>query len=153
LVGLRSVLEFRSLIMPEVARLAAKRITSAELEAVETLVEQIERCGPSEVHRFQDLDFEFHHTMARAGENLALLLILNSVRDIYRRMRDDFSAIFTEAPAGARRLYRAIAEALREGDEVAAERHCRRLMDDGNAALWSLVSGAETDSSRAGDER
>jgi GntR family transcriptional regulator, transcriptional repressor for pyruvate dehydrogenase complex len=134
--GLRSVLEFRSLIMPEVARLAALRIDASELEGVDALVEALEACDIDDVGRFQELDFEFHHALARAGDNLAFLLILNSVRNIYHRVRDEFAAMFANAPTGSRRLYRKIAVALRDGKAATAERLCRKLIDDGNAALW-----------------
>ncbi len=134
-VSLRSIFEFRSLIGPEIARLAALRIEAPELEALEQIVEQIEECADEDVHRFLRLDFEFHHTMAQASENLALLLIQNSVKDVYFAYKDFFVAIFEEAMEG-RAIYRQIYESLRDQDEKRSESLCRGLIEEGNKLFW-----------------
>lgn len=135
LVALRSIFEFRSLIGPEIARLAALRIKKADLDELERLVEEIESCSAEDVGKLQTLDFEFHYTMGRAGENLALLLILNSAREIYFAYRNDFTAIF-ERMMDVRELYREIYEGLLDHDEERSEKVCARLIEDGNQAFW-----------------
>ena len=40
-----------------------------ELGKLDDIVAAIEACGPNDTGRLQDLDFEFHHTLARASEN------------------------------------------------------------------------------------
>ena len=92
--------------------------------------------GP-EVHAFQELDFEFHHTMARAGENLALLLILNSVRELYLQFREMFSAVFANN-AKTRLLYRRIVESLAAHDEKSSAELCSQLIEQGNQQFWSV---------------
>lgn len=136
-IALRSVFEFRSLISPEIARLAARRIGPAGLAHLSSIVEAIASCPEGEVHAFQELDFEFHHTMARAGENLALLLILNSVRELYLQFREMFSAVFANN-AKTRLLYRRIVESLAAHDEKSSAELCSQLIEQGNQQFWSV---------------
>lgn len=130
-IAVRSILELRALIGPEVARLAALRIKAPELERVRTIVEQIEGLSPEDGESFQKLDYEFHYTMARGSQNLALLLILNSAKDIYLANLGFFSAMFP-AIAPALALYRRIYDALQARDAVVAESVCREMMEAGN---------------------
>ncbi len=130
-IAIRSILEFRSLIGPEIARIAALRIQEEELQRIGRIVERIEACSEDDVQTLQDLDFEFHYTMCRAGENLALLLILNSIRDTYFHFRNYFAAMFSRA-VRSRGLYRRIHEALRVHDEERAGRLCAELIEKGN---------------------
>ena len=143
-IALRSVFEFRSLISPEIARLAARRITPAQLAHLQSVVAAIDACPEGDVSAFQELDFEFHHSMARAGENLALLLILNSVRELYFQFRESFSAIFANN-AETRQLYRSIIEALGANDEKKSAELCSTLIERGNQQFWSalVVLGGE----------
>lgn len=134
-VAIRSIFEFRSLIGPEIARLAALRIEETELADIERIVERIEECPEDDVVTFQGLDFEFHYAMARAGGNLALVLILNSAKDVYFAYRDFFAVLFEEV-ADLRGSYRAIYDALRAHDEARSESLCRVLIERGNGAFW-----------------
>ncbi len=134
-VSLRSIFEFRSLIGPEIARLAAMRIEKPELEALEKVVAKIEDCSGEDVAEFQRLDFEFHSVMAQASENLALLLIQNSVREIYFAYGDYFASIFEEAMKD-RGIYRQIYEALFDHNEKLGESICRELIEEGNRLFW-----------------
>ena len=111
-VAMRSILEFRSLISPEIARLAARRIEAPELAELEQMVELIEACSTERPDELQLHDFEFHQTMARASENLALLFIHNSVREIYLQVRGVFAVMF-DYPPEKKALYRKILKAAR----------------------------------------
>lgn len=134
-VSVRSIFEFRTLIGPEIARLAAMRIKQPELAEIEEIVAKIESLPRDDFKTLQALDFQFHHTMARASENLALILILNTAKEIYFSHRDFFTVIFKRV-MGRRDLYRAIYLALDDGDEAASESLCRELIELGNEAFW-----------------
>lgn len=139
LIAVRSVLEFRALVGPEIARYAARRMQEPEIRRVERIVDQMEACGSNEVERFQDLDFEFHYTMARGGENLALLLIVNSIRDTYLKHKEFFRVMFVQG-IEHRRVYRQIVRALRDRNEARASQRCTTLMEGGNQAFWQWFS-------------
>ncbi len=139
LVAVRSMLEFREMIGPTIARYAARRLMPEGVAELTAIVEQIEACGPDEVELFQALDFAFNHAMARAGQNLAFLLLMNSVKDAYLEHKAFFRAMF-EGDLAERRSHRRILEALEAGDEERAEAECRRQMRAGNQAFWRQLS-------------
>ena len=147
-VALRSVLELRALIGPEVARLAALRIQDDELERVEQLVARLEACAPEDTRCVQELDFEFHYTLVQAGENLALLLLYNSIREVYLGSHALFSGMF--GGARSRELYRPLLAALRARDAKRATRAALKLMEAGNTDfLRSVGAPSEEQATRA----
>lgn len=133
----RSVLELRSLIGPETARLAAHRATEEQLDALEARAGELAVAASGPLEIFQTLDFEFHYAMAQACGNLALLLILNTARDLYADQKRHFARMF--APVAERaELYRAIVDALRARDPVRARALCAEMMALGNRVFSGL---------------
>ena len=114
-IAIRSIFEFRSLICPEIARLAALRIQDSELQELRRLVEQIEACPESDPKQFQALDFEFLYTLVQASENLAHILIINSTKDIYFAYQEFFTVLYQETMA-RRGVYRQVYDAVRSRD-------------------------------------
>ena len=90
-----------------------------------------------------------HHTLAQASENLALLFIHNSVREIYFRIREAFTLMF-DYPADKKTLYRRILEAAQQGDETVAAYCCSELIEDGNRRLWSWYQSLDPESGSGG---
>ncbi len=133
-LALRSVLEFRALIGPEIARLAALRATPEHVEHLADLVTQIKQCEDNET--FQQLDFEFYKVMARASENVAFLLVLNSITDVYAESRQHFASMFAKS-TDSHQIYRRVQQAIKKGQTAAAARLCRELLDGGTVALAS----------------
>ena len=141
LITIRSILEFRTLLSTEVARYAAQRIQPPELERLEKLVDKIEACTDDEVERFQRLDFQFHYTMTRASENLAFVLLLNSIKDVYLAHKAFFEVMFVEG-IKERDLYRRIVEALSEHDAERSRSFCEALIEIGNRIFWDTFRRA-----------
>ena len=133
-VAVRSIFEFRTMIGPTIARLAATRIEERKLEELERTVAALET--EEDVNRYQMLEFEFHHIMARASENLALLLILNSAREIYQEHAKFFAGIFQSVTLDERAPYREILEALRAHEPDRAHELTEALIEDGNRRFW-----------------
>ncbi len=133
-VALRSVLEVRVLIGPELTRLAAVRADEARLERLSEIVERIEGYSHEQSEALQQADFDFHYAMAEASENLALLLVVNSIRELYFEYRDLFLPAF-QAPFPERGKYREIVAALRARRADEAARLDRELLERTNARL------------------
>ncbi len=133
-LALRSVLEFRALIGPEIARLAALRATPEHVEHLANLVTEIKQCEDNAT--FQRLDFEFYKVMARASENVAFLLVLNSITDVYAESRQHFAAMFRKE-ADSHVIYQRIHQAIKKGQSAAAARLCGQLLEGGTSALTS----------------
>ncbi|MBU1669972.1 MAG: GntR family transcriptional regulator [Actinobacteria bacterium] len=134
-IAVRSIFEFRMLMCSEIARLAARRIQEPELEELRRILEEIEALDPGDIDRLQLLDSRFLYTMARASENLAFILILNSTSDIYLENRNYFSAMFAEQ-MGMRDVYRELLVALEEHDEKRSMELFGELLRRGEKAFF-----------------
>jgi GntR family transcriptional regulator, transcriptional repressor for pyruvate dehydrogenase complex len=136
---LHDILEFRQVIGREVARLAALRVGTPQLEVLSQVAAR-PATTPEEI-LLQDLDFYFE--LARATSNVVFVLLLNPVRAAVR----SFSAFFADfnPPADqVRSHHQALIAALAAGDAdeacAVADRHLRRGKDH---LLEKLSTGRE----------
>ncbi|ACL04416.1 FadR/GntR family transcriptional regulator [Desulfatibacillum aliphaticivorans] len=136
-LAIRSLCEVRSLVCTEIARLAALRIKEPELEELAGIVGQMKICVQDGEGDFQSLDFEFHYTLAKASENVAFLLMLNSIREVYLPMAQAFSAMFTHV-AGDPGVYEDIYQAVKGGDSQEAGNLTHQLIEEGNRIFMEL---------------
>ena len=75
--------EVRTILEPEVARLATQRATSEDLEALESIVRaQEEELRAGELTRKRDM--EFHHRVAAACHNPVLTIVVSAIDDSIR---------------------------------------------------------------------
>jgi GntR family transcriptional repressor for pyruvate dehydrogenase complex len=88
---LRSVMEARRLLLTESARLAAGRRDEPQAELLVQLAAELAAAADDETA--QGIDFAFFATLIRASQNLVLLLIANSIRDLYFARLGVFRAI------------------------------------------------------------
>lgn len=130
-VTIRSIVELRAIVCSESARFAAMRINEEELEKILAIVEKIEKCSTHDIKDLQYLDWDFHYTNAQASENIGLLLIFNSVKDVYFKMREFFEPMFLSVIESLE-MYRNIYEALLSHDSLTAKILCTELIDSGN---------------------
>jgi len=116
---LRSVMEARRLLLSEAARLAAGRRQDAQSELLARLAAELAAAPDDE--SAQGLDFAFFATLIEAAGNLVLLLIANSIRDVYFARLADFRALVRDRER-LQEYYAAAAEAVaaRDGDAAAA---------------------------------
>ena len=114
---LRSVMEARRLLLTEAARLAAHRREDAQAELLARLAAELAAAPDDEAA--QGIDFAFFATLVEAAGNLVLLLIANSIRDLYFARLEDFRALVRDRGqlAGS---YAAAATAVAAGDAGAA---------------------------------
>ena len=114
---LRAVMEARRLLLTEAARLAASRRDDEQAKLLAHLAAELPRAAGDEAA--QGIDFAFFATLIQAAGNLVLLLIANSIRDLYFARLADFRALVRDRDELAAR-YEAAAAAVREGDAGAA---------------------------------
>ena len=88
---LRSVMESRRLLLTESARLAAARRDESQAELLVRLAGELAAADDDETA--QGIDFAFFATVIQASQNLVLLLIANSIRDLYFARLAAFRAI------------------------------------------------------------
>ncbi|MDZ4287717.1 MAG: FadR/GntR family transcriptional regulator [Prosthecobacter sp.] len=131
---LNQSLEVRAALEPEVARLAAERITAAtrkqQRAAHRKLVEA------KELGEAIEADIEFHRALAQASGNEIFELVLNSMADLGRVSRQ---ATMSVAGAEVARTHHArILEAVVQGHAKAAELAMRQHIQ---AAITDLTHG------------
>jgi DNA-binding FadR family transcriptional regulator len=114
---LRAVMEARRLLLTEAARLAASRRDGEQAELLVRLAAELP--GAADDEAAQGIDFAFFATLIQAAGNLVLLLIANSIRDLYFARLADFRALVRDRD-GLAAHYAAAAAAVREGDAGAA---------------------------------
>ncbi len=114
---LRAVMEARRLLLAEAARLAAARRDEAQAETLIRLAAEIGAADGDEAA--QGVDFAFFASLIEAAGNLVLLLIANSIRDLYFSRLADFRALVRDR-GELQALYDAAAAAIDARDPDAA---------------------------------
>ena len=108
-------------------------------EAVEAFTAEASRPSP-DVPRLQELDFEIHSRLVRAGGNRAIVLLHNSLRHIYRHVAHVFEPLVAE-PGKLLSCYEQVMRALAKGDRPRAKAVFTRYFDLGLEALGSREQG------------
>jgi len=114
---LRSVMESRRLMLTESARLAAERRDESQAELLVRLAGELGDAADDDAA--QGIDFAFFATLIQASQNLVLLLIANSIRDLYFARLAAFRAIVRDREQLAEH-YEAAASAIDARDPDAA---------------------------------
>jgi GntR family transcriptional regulator, transcriptional repressor for pyruvate dehydrogenase complex len=114
---LRAVMEARRLLLTEAARLAAARRSDEQAALLARLAAELPGAAGDEAA--QGIDFAYFATLIQAAGNLVLLLIANSIRDLYFARLADFRALVRDRGELAAR-YEDAASAVRERHADAA---------------------------------
>jgi GntR family transcriptional repressor for pyruvate dehydrogenase complex len=85
---LAEIFEFRKMIEPQVAFLAAKNATIEEIAEMEKIIDQ-QKMGGTNIKNMIKLDETFHLTLARATKNGILQRIVEHINEIIRKCRDE----------------------------------------------------------------
>ncbi|MHB1211987.1 MAG: FadR/GntR family transcriptional regulator [Candidatus Nanopelagicales bacterium] len=140
MADLEEALDFRMGIETQIARLAAERRTSEDLEVMRTAIDELPR---TQVNRaaFREADGRFHAALSRAARNSRLEAAL-------RRARADLfvptdSVPYTETVEVTRRQHAAILRAVERHDAAAAARLVRAHIEETRRHLWALVNGEQ----------
>lgn len=130
---LLGLLEARRLLLADAARLAAERGGDAVLSRIAELAARVPR-EPDDGEA-QRLDFAFWSAVVEASGNLVLVLILNTIRQLYLARGELFLGIVAVRVEQAH-AYAALAEALERGDGDAAATAATALAVAQEEGLW-----------------
>jgi DNA-binding FadR family transcriptional regulator len=120
---LDAILEARTLMLREIAGLAAQRRTDEQARRLTALAASFEQTADAAAAAH--VDFAFFTEVAHAAGNLVFVLILNAIRDLYL---GHLAAVpVTHDPAELAPLYARTADAIAEGDADAARGHAEAL--------------------------
>lgn len=131
--AVRGVMEVRSTLAPEIARLAALRHDAATAHALDAAVAAMRAAG-KDAARLQRLGIDFWGAVVEGSRNLAYGLLWNTLRDVYERMLPLLTQVLAEEN-GDPEAFAALAAAVRRRDAGDAEARARALVQRGEAAV------------------
>ena len=133
----RSVVEMRSALAPDIARLAALRGEPATAERLDAMVEAMRACD-GDLEQLQDIAQEFWGELSAASDNVAYRLAYNTLIESYRKFSRLLTHVMAEEYVALDR-YADIADAVHRGDGEAAMQHARELTRRGGAAITGML--------------
>lgn len=125
------LIQFRRILEPELAALAAQNITDEELEELRAFSDLPDT---DTVEDHVERDTTFHLIIARATHNPVLLIVLSSVSELLRESRRRTFAVPNEL-AKARDWHHTIFEAIAERDPAAARQAMLRHLGQVESGL------------------
>jgi GntR family transcriptional regulator, transcriptional repressor for pyruvate dehydrogenase complex len=140
----RSIVEMRSALAPDIARLAAMRGGASLAGALDAIVARMDGAS-GDLPAVQRIAMEFWSALVDGTDNVAYRLAYNSLRDAYGKCMDLLTGILADE-LGDRRSYRAIAAAVRRGDAKTAEKLARTLTGRGERQLMTVVAALASSS-------
>ena len=136
----RSVLETRELMGPQIAVLAARRISAESARELDTAVDQL---GATEDPvELQDRALAFWDVVVDSADSIAFRLIFNSLRAAYEPAMTALASVMV-AEVGQTDLYRKLASAITSHDEPTAEASAAQLLHTGTTAIGDALTFLE----------
>ncbi|MEA2429026.1 MAG: hypothetical protein QOF37_2654 [Thermoleophilaceae bacterium] len=133
---LADVMEARGLMLAEAARLAAERRDPEQAARLEELAARLAEA--SDPATAQALDWAFFHELVEAARNVVLLLVMNSIREIYLGRAELFEAVVSDREALAP-LYARAARAIARRQKDAAARAVEDLTSIQQRAMMEAL--------------
>jgi DNA-binding FadR family transcriptional regulator len=138
---IRSVMQMRSAIAPDVVRLAAQRPAARLAARLEAVVARM-RSAAGDLAKLQQLALEFWEEVVGAAGNVAYRLAYNSLRRTYDKCRELLQAVLANELTDVD-SYAEIASDIRRGDAAAAQARARDLVQRGEAAIAAALKSLD----------
>jgi GntR family transcriptional repressor for pyruvate dehydrogenase complex len=136
----RSVMEMRATIGPDVARLAAERAPTAIVEAVRSVVTDMK--SENDIGSLARLDVELWDLLVDASDNIAYRLSFNGLRAVYEPILELVFPVLQDELRDLRSR-ELIADALERGDGAAAADAAGQLLAKGTTAMLKATAAME----------
>ncbi len=121
ITDLQKLFEVRTILEGFCARLAAQRITQAQIARIEVVLRDMEKVQGEDTRALMDIDERFHGLLYQAADNEFLAEVLSRLYDLSLRLW--YLALNGMGDVqGAVCQHRGIAEALKAKDEAQSER-------------------------------
>lgn len=139
----RSVMEMRSALAPDIARLCAQRASTAEVAVLRQVVARMEAAAADDqLEQLQEQSLRFWDVLVRGSGNIAYELAFNTLRETYDRLRDVLVHVMADEVRDVR-SHRSIAEAVARGDDLSAKHVSAALMEKGTRRVLELVAALQ----------
>jgi GntR family transcriptional repressor for pyruvate dehydrogenase complex len=137
----RSVVEMRSALAPDIARLAALRGGARTADALELLATQMGDAG-GDLGQVQTLALAFWGQLASGSGNVAYRLAYNTLRESYQQFQGLLTQVLAEEYRDVSQ-YAALADAVRRGDTDGAEALARDIIKRGEGAMLAMLDALQ----------
>lgn len=133
----RSILEMREAIAADIARLCAQRATT---EHIVTLADHVATMKEAarDLPALQDMSMAFWRLMAEGADNVAYLLVVNSLDESYSKFKRLLLHVMAEEFTDLDR-YAAIVRAVADRDPDEAATEARALMHIGHSLIEQVL--------------
>src|SRR3954469_3728524 len=126
-------------MLAESARLAAERRDGEQATRLAELAERL--ASAPDPATAQALDWAFFHELVEAARNVVLLLVMNTIRDLYLQRGELFQSVVADRDELAP-LYARAARAVERGQAAAAARAVEELASAQERALTEALSAS-----------
>lgn len=133
----RKVLEVRFLLEVEIAGLAAERRTAEDLDKMERILKDTP--GVQTRQQFVEVDIAFHAALAEATRNELYTLLLDSIGEVMRRVRE-LAWDIREAGVRAYQYHSAILDQVREGNRAGARQAMREHLYEAESTIQRALA-------------
>lgn len=133
----RSIMEMRAALAPDIARLCALRSGPALHRELEATLAQI-RAAASDLDQLQTLSLELWELLVTGADNIAYRLAFNTLRETYEQIREAL-VIALSAELGAIDRCAALVTAVIAGEGEAARRQATALVALGSEGLLAAI--------------
>jgi len=135
-IGISNLVEVREILEPEIAALAATRITDEYISAMAEAIKIMDGALDN-VDVFVEADLDFHLALAEATQNPIIPLLMDSIIDMLREQRKR-TALAASGLARGQFHHRKIMDAVTRHDPKAArlamQAHLQQVREDSNAS-------------------
>lgn len=136
----RSLIEIRSALAPDIARLCARRADAALIVELLDVVDRMEAAHSSDdLPTLQELSLDFWDVLVRGSDNIAYVLAFNTLRSTYDTVREALVQVMADELRDLA-AYRAIAEAVGRHDDVSAKHVASALVEHGTHRMFELIA-------------
>jgi GntR family transcriptional repressor for pyruvate dehydrogenase complex len=135
--GSSSLVEVREILEPEIAALAALRVTDELIATMQQAVDTMETALDN-VDVFVEADLDFHLAMAEATQNLIIPALLDTIIDLLREQRKRTGLVNGGLKRGQyhhRRILEAVIRRDPGAARIAMQRHLEQVRQDSGASL------------------
>ena len=134
--GSRSLVEVREILEPEIAALAATRITDEHIATMREAVAMMDTALDN-VDVFVEADLDFHLALAEASQNLIIPALIDTIIDLLREQRRQTGLVNGGLKRGQyhhKKILEAVIRRDPEAARIAMQRHLEQVRQDSGAS-------------------
>lgn len=135
--GIRSLVEVREILEPEIAALAASRASDEQVAAMQEIVSMMD-ATIEDIDPFIEADLDFHLTLAESTRNLLIPTLVDTLVALLREHRKRIALVeggIIRAQDHHKHIMQAVVNRNPEGARQAMRAHLQQIRKDSEASL------------------